>query len=125
MPLRVECTTPGLEANWIEVDEVWAWKEFHAFTRLSGDEYWRLWGRKVTACHVELVDGGAVTDPTAVQVALDGMDMRLVRWLPSAVLTATSHLLNLGEGSARLLSNGVGVAVPTKRPTAVEGTTSG
>lgn len=114
MPIRIECTTPGLEANWIEVDEVWTRREFQAFTQLAGDEYWQLWGRKVVACHVELAEGGVVDDPAAVHRALDDLDLRLLRWLPAAVLTATQHLLNLGERSARLLSNGVGVAVPTR-----------
>lgn len=78
-----------------------------------------------TISHIEEAgDGGVVNDPTAVRAALDDLDIRLLRWLTSAVLTATQYLLNLGEGSARLSLSGVGVAVPTKNPTAMRGTAS-
>lgn len=110
MAIRVECATPGLKANWIEVDEVWTRKELQAFVALQGEAYWALWGRKVTACHVELVEGGVLDDPAAVQQVLDDVDLRLLRWLPSAVLMATNHLLRLGEGSALLLLDGVEAA---------------
>jgi len=106
-----------LEANWVEVDEVWKRRELQAFVTLQGEAFWALWGRKVTACHVESVDGGVVVAPVDVPQVLDNLDVRLLRWLPSAVLTATGWLLNLGEKSARLLLSGVGVAVPTKTPT--------
>lgn len=124
MAIRVECTTPGLEANWVEVDEVWSRRELQAFVALDGEEYWQLWGRKVVACHVELAAGGVVDDPAAVHLVLDDVDIRLLRWLPSAVLMATQYLLNLGEGSARLSLNGVGVAVPTRTPTVMRETAS-
>jgi len=115
MTIRVECSTPGLEANWIEVDETWTRKELQAFVSLQGEAYWALWGRKVTACQVLVTDGGVVTDPAAVQEVLDDLDIRLLRWLSSAVLTATNHLLSLGEASALLLLDGVGVAA-AQRP---------
>lgn len=118
MGIRVECTTPGLEGNWIEVDDVWTRKELQAFVSLQGEGFWALWGRKVMACHLVLADGGVVSDPAAVGLVLDDLDLRLLRWLSNGVLTATQYLLNLGEGSARLLLDGVGVAVPTgKNPT--------
>ena len=110
MTIRVECSTPGLEANWIEVDEVWTRKELQAFVTLQGEAYWALWGRKVTACHIEPVDGGVMVAPVDVPQILDDLDVRLLRWLSSAVLTATNHLLSLGEASALLLLDGVGVA---------------
>lgn len=110
MAIRVECATPGLEANWIEVDEVWTRKELQAFVSLQGEAYWALWGRKVTACHVELAEGGVVDEPAAVGLVLDDLDIRLLRWLASAVLTATNHLLSLGEASALLSLDGVGAA---------------
>lgn len=115
MAIRVECSTPGLEANWIEVDDVWTRKELQAFVSLVGEEYWALWGRKVVLCHLVLPDGGVVDDPMQVGLVADDVDLRLLRWLSSAVLTATQYLLNLGEVSARLLLGGVGVAVPTRK----------
>lgn len=117
MTIRVECSTPGLEGNWIEVDDIWTRKELQAFVSLQSEAYWTLWGRKVTGCHIELPDGGVVTEPATVGLVLDDLDIRLLRWLSNAVLTATRYLLNLGEGSARLSLNGVGVAVPMTNPT--------
>jgi hypothetical protein len=111
MPIRVECTTEGLEANWIEVDDVWTRRELQAFITLQGEAYWALWARKVTACHLPLAGGDAIEHPAQVVAAQDDLDIRLLRWLASAVLLATQTLLNLGEASARLSSDGAGVAV--------------
>lgn len=110
MAIRVECATPGLEANWIEVDEVWTRKELQAFVSLQGEAYWALWGRKVTDCYIALHDNGAIDDPAMMGLLLDELDLRLLRWLSSAVLMATNHLLSLGEASALLSLDGVGVA---------------
>lgn len=118
MPIRVECSTPGLEANWIEVDEVWTRRELREFVTLRGAPFLELWVRKVTACHIEWPDGDVVvTDPAEVPAAHDDLDVRLLGWLSSAVLVATEHILSLGEASARLSSDGVGVAVPKMNPT--------
>jgi hypothetical protein len=115
--IRVECGLDGLTNNWIEVDPVWTRGELRAFVELTGDEYWSLWQRKVIDCHIELAYGGVIERPEDVELALDNIDIRLVRWLSAAVLMATQHLLNLGEASARLSSHGVGVAVPTTMTT--------
>jgi hypothetical protein len=45
-----------------------------------------------------------------VALASDELDLRLLRWLSSAVLTATNHLLSLEEASALLSLDGVGAA---------------
>ena len=115
MAIRVECSTPGLEANWIEVDEVWTRKELREFVTLRGAAFLELWVRKVTACHIELpYGGGIVDDPAAVPAVHDELDVRLLGWLSAAVLLATEHILSLGEASARLSLDGVGVAVRTE-----------
>ncbi len=114
MAIRVECSTPGLEANWIEVSEVWTRRELQEFATVTGDAFWALWARKVSACCIVDATGEALSDPAVVQQRLDDLDIRLLRWLSAAVLSATQHLLNLGEASARLLLNGVVMAVPTK-----------
>lgn len=51
-----------------------------------------------------------MNDPAAVALASDELDLRLLRWLSSAVLTATNHLLSLEEASALLSLDGVGAA---------------
>jgi hypothetical protein len=122
MPIRVECSTPGLEANWLEVDEVWTRRELREFVTLRGAPFLELWTRKVTACHIELPHGSVVIDdPAAAALIHDELDVRLLGWLSSAVLVATEHILSLGEASARLSFNGVGVAVPKMNPTVTQG----
>lgn len=113
MPIRVECSTPGLEENWIEVAEVWTRKELSEFLTLRGDPFTALFARKVTACHLVTADGTVITDPAAALAARDDFDLRLVRFPTAAVLEATDHLLSLGEANKQLSSAGAGVAART------------
>ena len=117
MPIRVECSTPGLEENWIEVDEVWTRRELREYMSLKGEPFIALWQRKVTACH--LVTGDVVVDePAQVHGLLDELDLRLTRFVTEAVLEATDYLLSLGEVNKRLSLPGVGEAAMTKMMTA-------
>lgn len=111
MPVRVECTTPGMEDNWIEVTDFWTRRELADYVEKSDDEFRNLWRKKVTACH--LVTGDLVIDdPALVHDQIDGLDIRLMRFLTGAVLEATNYLLSLGEANKRL-SFGAGVAAKT------------
>ena len=113
MPVRVECTTEGLEENWIEVSDFWTRAELSAYVKTSGDDFIALWRRKVTACH--LVTGDLVVDdPLLVHEQLDGLDIRLMRFLTGAVTEATNYLLSLGEANKRLSFPGAGAAVKTQ-----------
>lgn len=113
MPIRVECSTPGLEQNWLEVSEVWTAKELSAFLTLRGEPFTALFAAKVTDCHMVTAAGTVLTDPAAVLAARDEFDLRLVRFPTTAVLEATDHLLTLGEANKRLSSAGAGVAART------------
>lgn len=113
MPIRVECSTPGLEENWIEVAEVWTQDELREFLTLRGEPFVAIFARKVTACHLVTPDGTVITDPAAVLENRGKFDLRLVRFPTTAVLEATDHLLTLGEANKRLSSAGAGVAART------------
>lgn len=120
MPIRVECVIPSLEDNWIEVAEAWSRGELLLYMTQQGEPWIELWRQKVTACCLSTVDGQHVTDPVAVHGdARDALDIRLNRFVSSALTEATDYLLTLGEAPKRLLSNGVVVAAPTKTPTPI------
>lgn len=106
MAIRVECSTPGLEENWVEVDEVWSRGELRQYTTLKGEEFVTLWQKKVTACNFVTVTGEAITDPKQVHDRLDDLDLRLVGFITAAPLEATNYLLALGELNRRLSSAG-------------------
>ncbi len=126
MPIRIECTAPGLEENWLEVTEAWSRRELRDFVTLSGPPFIALWERKVTACNLAPVTGEPITDPRLVfgpDGRRDDLDVRLNDFLTGAVLDATGYLLTLGELPKRLLCNGVEVAAPTKQTTPMPETT--
>lgn len=112
--VRVECTTEGLEENWVEVSDFWTRAELSAYSKTSGDEFISLWRRKVVACHIVTGDL-VIDDPLQVHEQLDGLDIRLMRFLTGAVTEATSYLLTLGEANKRLSFPGAGAAVTTTK----------
>lgn len=112
--LRVECTTPGLEGNWLEVTEVWTAAEAKNFFKLKGPEFIKLWRQKVLGCHLETGDL-VIDDPQQVHDLADNLDVRLVRgFINEAPATVLDHLLSLGEANKRLLLPGAGAAVKTE-----------
>jgi hypothetical protein len=116
MAIRVECSTPGLEENWVEVSDVWTRGELRDYTAKKGDEFVALWRAKVTACNFVTAKGEAITDPLLVHDRLDDLDLRLLGFITTAPLEATSYLLALGEVNKRLSSAGtVTAATTTKR----------
>lgn len=115
MPVRVECTTPGLEENWLEVAEVWTRRESKAFVTLNGPDFVALWQAKVTACHLTRADGNIIADPHQIHEQVDDLDLRLVRFVATAPLEVLAYLVALGEANKRLSFVG-GEAVTTKTP---------
>jgi len=110
MAIRVECSTPGLEENWVEVTEVWTRGELREYTSKKGDEFIALWRKKVEACNFVTAQGEAITDPNQVHDRLDDLDLRLVGFITAALIEATNYLLALGEINRRLSSAGSVVA---------------
>lgn len=118
MPVRAECTIPGFEQNWLEVDDVWSRRELTDYLAAKGAEYRAFWARKVTACHLSTIDGETVTDPAQVYERLDDFDVRLTGFVQQSVLRVTDHLLTLGGMSVRLSFAGAGEAAKTTKMTA-------
>ena len=113
MAIRVECSTPGLEANWVEVDEAWTRSELREYTTRNGDPFIALWRQKVTACNFVTAAGETITDPKEVHERIDDLDLRLIGFITGAPLEATQYLLTLGEMNRRLSS--AGSVAATKR----------
>ena len=116
MPIRVECTTPGLEANWLEVSDAWTRRESKEFTSLQGPPFIAMWQQKVTGCH--LVTGEMVIDdPHQVHDQLDDLDLRLMRFVTTAPLEVLTYLVMLGEANKRLSLVGGEVVTTKNTPT--------
>ena len=110
MSIRVECSTPGLEANWVEVSDVWTRANLRDYTSLKGDDFVKLWQQKVVNVNMVTVSGEVITDPCQVHNNLDNFDLRLLGFITSAPLEATSYLLALGEMNRRLSLSGTEAA---------------
>lgn len=115
MPVRVSCSTEGLEENWVEVSDRWTRKELTEFLTLKGKPFLDMFAAKVTACHLVRMDGTVLNDPAQVLLERDELDLRLVRFPVSAVLEATDYLLGLGEANKLLSPGGAGLAAKTTR----------
>jgi hypothetical protein len=118
MPIRVDCTTPGLEHCFIEVSERWTRADIQAL--FEPGKAAELFRRKVTACHLAGVDGAAITNAPgtydeAGELAAD-LDVRLVRFVPAALVLAVDEIASLGKANARLSSGGTERATTTMPP---------
>lgn len=120
MPIRVECTTEGLEDCWLEVKDAWSRRELREYAKeLKGSPFIALWRQKVTACHLLTVEGEVIADPQQVHERLDDLDVRLLGFVSQAPLAVTEHLLVLGEVNKRLSLPGADSAARmTKAPMA-------
>ena len=120
MLIRIECTIDGLTGNWVDLSDVWSraeMREWYAGALAGADGVTLpILQRKLTGVHVRLVDGTLVEDAATLIECLDELDVRLVRWLSSGVMTALQEMMALGEARRRLLFDGVEVAAK-KTPT--------
>lgn len=104
--MRIECDIAGLEANWVDVSDVWTRREFKALVGTDGGELIEMLHDKITACNIETADG-AITDPAEItESSMDDMDLRLVGFIGSVLVTACMRLRELGNVSGRVSSSG-------------------
>lgn len=120
MPIRVECTTPGLEDCYVDVSERWTRADIEAIFRPA--DFPAVWYRRVTACALACADGVMLTAPADV-VAADGtlhpeLDVRLLRFPEAAIILAVDQIGALGKANARLSSGGSGRATTAMPPAA-------
>jgi hypothetical protein len=119
MPIRIECTTPGLEDCFVEVSERWTRSDIGAIFQ-PGIPFAALWRRRVTACYLACVDGAALVDPALVcdeeGAVHPDLDVRLVNFPEAALVLAVNEIASLGKANARLSSGGSGRAMTTMPP---------
>ena len=114
MHIRIKCTLPGLEGNWIDLSDTWSRAEIMAFypAILQGNDEVTLplLQRKLSGVHLHLIDGALVTDPATLIETFDQLDIRLARWFLAGVMAAIQAMISLGEAQRRLLFDGVEIA---------------
>lgn len=120
MKVRLECTAPGLEGNWIDLAEVWTRAEMRewviaAMAGMVLERHAEMVERKLLAVHVSLPDGTLITDAKTLIARFDDLDMRLVSWLATGISQAINELAELGKTQKRLLFDGVEVAARTRQ----------
>ncbi len=113
--MRFTCSIEGLEANWIEFDDVWTRNEGQ---ELLGDNNEaaidKFIARKCTGCYIEQVDGPAQTDPQKLTWEWMGdIDVRVHRFVVRSLFASYTESMQLGNASARRSSNGVVPAMTT------------
>lgn len=124
MPIRIECTTPTLEDNYIELTDHWTRADLAAL--FQPGQTADLARRKITACHLARGappnpdrQGGAapLIDPATLYTPEGDLhpdlDLRLLHFIPAALLLAANQLATLGKTNARLSSAGAERATPT------------
>ena len=124
MPILVECSTPDLEHCYIEVSERWTRADIQSL--FVAEQAADLFRRKVTSCHLECVNGEPITDSAGVYCE-DGtlapdLDVRLIHFVPSALVMAVDRIASLGKANARLSSGGTGRAEKMTPPMMTETT---
>ena len=80
MHIRIECTLPGLEGNWIDLSDTLSRAEIMAFypARLQGNDKVTLplLQLKLSGVHLHLISGALVTDPTTLIEPFDHTAIR-------------------------------------------------
>lgn len=116
--MRWECNAEGLEGNWLEVSEQWTRAEEKALDAAKTDaEFFAIFRAKVTACRLTTATGQVITDPAAVEAAVDDMDVALLQGIGFSLRMAVAERRRLGNASWRASSNG---AAPSARASAAK-----
>lgn len=116
MPIHIECTTPGLEACFVQLTDRWTRTDIASL--FQPGEQPALWRRKVIACHLALATtDDPITDPAALYDEQGDLhpdlDVRLVNFVAAALVLAADSVAILGKANARLSSAGAGRATQT------------
>ncbi len=105
MPVRIECTAPGLEANWLDVADKWTQRDVERLVEVTDEAFYELMRAKVVGCNIVLETGEAITDPQAItSAAMLDADVVLLAWFGRALPLAVAQRRLLGNASARLSS---------------------
>ena len=116
-PIRIYCDAPEYSETWIDFSPRWTQGDVTKMLAAQNDDFYSFLRSKVVACHIQTVDGGAITDPA--QISDDGLtdvDVLVIGWLGATMPRAIAKRRALGNASARLSLPNNGTA-PTMTPT--------
>jgi hypothetical protein len=106
MPVRIECTAPGFEQNWVEMADTWTRREVVEMNAVSGEAFWELLRKRTISCHLVMATGVSLDTPAAITTdAIQDADELLLAWLGYAMPLSLAKRRALGEVSARVSSN--------------------
>ena len=110
--MRLYCDIDGLDKNWIEISDAWTRREYKDMVDAESAEFFDILHAKATACHIE-TSGGVIEDPADItEDSIDDVDMRLVGFIGSVLVSACVRLRSLGNASARASSDGTAQLPP-------------
>ena len=105
MSVRIECSAPGFEQNWVEMPDVWTRRDTVEMQTAQGEAFWQLLRRRMVACHLVMATGDVLDKPEAVTTdAIQDADELLLAWLGNTMPIALARRRALGEASARVSS---------------------
>lgn len=108
-PIRIYCDDPDHTETWIDITPRWTQGDIQKMLTVQGDEFYAFLRSKTVACHIQMANGEAVTDPALISdEGLIDADVLLFGWLGAAMPQAIARRRALGNASARpsLPSNG-------------------
>ena len=107
MAIRIYCTVPGLEENWIELPENWTRRDERAIEAAgTGEDFLSLLRSKATGLHL-VTDSGTLDSTDVLTVdGLQDVDVRVDQFLASSMQVAILLQRRLGNFSGRRSSNG-------------------
>lgn len=113
MPIRVYSELDEFRQCFVEVAEGWTVRELNGLYE-SRDQWLELFRRKVTTLLIVTADGDEVTTADELIAVWDDLDVRLARFVNTALSAAVDHLATLG-GMKRRISSGAGESPTTTR----------
>ena len=67
-PIRIYCDDPEYSETWIDFSPRWTQGDVTKMLAAQNDDFYSFLRSKVVACHIQTVDGGAITDPAQILV---------------------------------------------------------
>ena len=113
-PIRIYCDDPEYSETWIDFSPRWTQGDVTKMLAAQNDDFYSFLRSKVVACHIQTVDGGAITDPAQISdEGLVDVDVLLFGWLGAAMPRAIAKRRALGNASARLSLPNNGTVIQT------------
>ena len=115
-PIRIYCDDPDYSDTWLDLQARWTQGDMQKMLDVVGDDFYTFLRGKTVACHIQTIDGEAITDPAQISEAgLADVDVLLIGWLGRTMPLAVAKRRALGNASARLSlpNSGTAATMPT------------